>query len=260
LSRSELAERDAAHLLGLVRLPPGSKRVDSGPSGDGKLLSSPGETIGDPNLVDLHRFFVVAASATSLDAFVLSHRPLGSKRSGYGTGGVYGNTDQWFVSYSWPPVSTVLDSRTLVFSIAGLPGNRSGVRVDAEVTWLPAKPPGDLIPKGAKVLTAVLSDGLNPGESGHAPVTTTDPAKIEAIRDFINSLGVFPPGVRHCPAELGQNLTVSFAKSSDSAPFDVVVADASGCEGITVLRHGHAIQPGLSGALVPFVEHELGFS
>jgi len=260
VSRSELAKDDATHLLSLVRLPAGSKRVASQPKGDDSLLGSPGQTVADPNLVDLHRFFVVATRPASLDAFVLSHRPSGSERSGYGSGGLYGNTDQWFVSFSWPAVKALLDSRTLVLSIAGLPGNRSGLRVDAEVTWLSAKPPGDIIAKGAKVLTVVLSAGLNSGEAAHGPVRTSDPAKIEAIRRFINGLGVFPPGIRHCPAELGQVLRISFAKRTGSAPFDVVVADTSGCEGITVWRRAHAVEPGLSGALVSFVEHELGLS
>jgi len=261
-SRSGLARRDAALLLTLIRLPPGSEPVTHEPSGDAGLLSSPGETIGG-NLVDLHRFYVVAEVPTSVDAFVLSHRPRGSTRAGYGTGGVYGNTDQWFVSYSWLPVKALFDNRLLVISIAALPDDRSGVRVDAEVTWLPAKPAGDIIPTGAKVLTAVLSAGLNPGEAGHAPVTTTDPGKIEAIRDFINRLGVFPPGARSCPADFGQYLTISFAASPAAAPFDVVVADTSGCEAVQVQHLGRSVQPelwGLEPPLVPFVEGELGFS
>lgn len=260
VSRSELARRDVAHLLSLVRLPGGARRVALEPKGDDSLLSSPGETIGDPDLVDLHRFYVVAASPTSLDAFVLSHRPAGSKTSGYGSGSLYASTDEWFASFSWAPRKALLDSRTLVLSIAGLPGNRCGLRVDAEVTWLPAKPPGDVIAKGAKVITVVLSAGLNPGEAAHRPVSTNNPAKIEAIRTFINNLGVFPPGIRHCPADFGQTLSISFAKSDGAPAFDLVVADTSGCEEITVWHRGHAVEPRLGGALAPFVEHELGFS
>ena len=261
-SRSQLARSDAALLLTFIRLPPGSERVAREPSGDAGLLSSPGETISG-NIVDLHRFYVVAEDPTHVDAFVMSHRPQGSTRAGYGTGGVYGDTDRWFVSYSWPPVKTLLNNRVLVISIAALTDDRSGVRVDAEVTWLPAKPAGDIIPTGAKVLTAVLSAGLNPGETGHAPVTTTDPEKIEAIRDFINRLGVFPPGAWHCPADFGQDLTISFATSPAATPFDVVVAGTSGCEGVQVQHLGRTVQPelwGLEPPIVPFVEGELGFS
>jgi hypothetical protein len=263
LSPGALARRDAVQLLSRVRLPRGSKRVAGQPSGDGNVLSSPAQQVADPNLVDLHRFYVVAEDSTDVYAYVQSHRPAGSTLSGSGTGANASSTDQWFVSYGWPPIKTVLDTRTLVISIAALPDDRSGIRVDARVTWLPAKPAGDLIGKGATVLTAVLSKGLNPGEAGHLPVTTADPRKIEAIRDFINSLGVVAPGVRMCPVDFGQYLTISFSKSAGAVPFDVVVADTSGCQEVQVQHFGHAVEPELWGpqpGLVPFVERELSFS
>ncbi|MGO9150499.1 MAG: hypothetical protein ACLP1E_04120 [Acidimicrobiales bacterium] len=265
LSRHQLAQRDAARLLNLVRLPPGSKRLAQVPGADARLLSSAAQSIGDPNLVELHRFFVVAASPWKLYRYERSHPPLGSTSlggyNGFGTSNTYGTTDEWFVSYSWLPVKSLLDARVLVISIAALPERRSAVRVDAQVTWLPAKPAGDRIPGGAKVLTAVLSAGMNSGEPGHPPVTTTDPAKIEAIRDFINQLGVIPPGVRFCPIDFGQHLTISFRKDARTRPFAVVVADVAGCEDVQVQRFGHVVKPGLSGlGLVPFVERELGFT
>ncbi|MGO9334237.1 MAG: hypothetical protein ACLQCU_09365 [Acidimicrobiales bacterium] len=262
LSRGQLARRDAALLLSLVRLPPGSKRLAHEPSGDSHRL--PGQSIGDPNLVDLHRFFVAPVGPWKLWAWVRSHSPRGAmRRDGYsfGTGSTWGITDEWFVSYSWPAVRTLLDNRVLVISIAALSGHRSGIRVDAQVTWLPAKPPGDRIPGGAKVLTAVLSSGLNPGEPGHPPVTTTDPAKIKAIRRFVNGLGVVSPGQFFCPVDFGQYLTITFRKKAHARPLAVVVADVSGCEDVQVQQFGHVAKPGLSGAgLVPFVERELGFT
>ena len=264
-SRRELARRNAARLLTLVRLPPGSKQLARAPSGDAQVLSSAAQSIGDPNLVDLHRFFVAPASAWKLYRYERSHPPPWSTsrggHNGFGTSNIYGNTNEWFVSYGWLPVNTLLDTRVLVISIAALPDHRSGIRVDAQVTWLPAKPAGDGIPGGAKVLTALLSSGMNPGEPGHAPVTTTEPAKIEAIRDFVNQLGVDPPGVRYCPVDFGQHLTISFRKQAHARPFAVVVADVAGCEEVQVQRFGHVAKPGLSGyGLVPFVERELDFT
>ncbi len=265
LSRPELARRDAARLLTLVRLPPESRRLAQAPRSDAKILSSPAQSLGDPDLVDLHRFFVAPKSASELYGYEKSHPPIGStSRGGYngsGTSTTSGNTDEWFVSYSWLPVKTLLDARVLVVSIAALPGRRSAVRLDAEVTWLPAKPVGDTIPAGATVLTAVLSAGMNPGEAGHGPVTTTNPEKIEAIRDFINQLNVVAPGVSFCPVDFGQDLTVSFSKQAQARPFAVVVADVAGCEEVQVRRLGHLAKPGLSGyGLVPFIERELGFT
>ena len=165
-SRHDLALRDAAFLLTLVRLPSGSARLTEEPSGDSHLLSTAAQSIGDPNLVDLHSFFVAPQNAWTLYRYERSHPPSGSTSrggyNGYGTASTYGNTDEWFVSYSWLPVEALLDSRVLVISIAALPGRRSGIHVDAQVTWLPAKPAGDIVPTGAKVLTAVLSAGRTP--------------------------------------------------------------------------------------------------
>ena len=122
------------------------------------------------------------------------------------------------------------------------------------------KPAGDLIPAGARSLTAVLSHGLNPGERGHEPVKTTDPAKIAAIRAFINQLGVLSPGVRFCPADFGQYLTISFRKSAHARHFAFVVVDVAGCEVAQVHQFGRLIHPSLAGqGLVSFVEQELGF-
>ena len=259
-SRRERALFDAARLLGSVRLPPGSQPRAHEPSGDDHLLRLAPQAPADPDLVDLHRFFVAPGGPNAVFAWVRRHVPDGAANRGYGTAGSQGITDEWFVEDDWPAVTTLLDSRTLLISIVALPGARSGIRVDAEVTWLPAKPAGELIPSGATVLTAVLSHGLNAGQRGHKPVTTTDPTKIAAVRAFVNRLGVFPPGVSHCPADFGQFLTVSFRKSAGARPFAVVVADVAGCELVQVRRSGHVAKPGLSGfGLVGLVEHELGF-
>ncbi len=171
--------------------------------------------------------FVAPMRARKLYRYERSHPSLGSaSRAGsnsFGTSGTYGNTEEWFVSYSWLPVKTLLDTRVSLISIVALPGHQSAIRVDAQVTWLPAK--------------------------------------IEAIREFVNQLGVLPPGVRSCPIDFGQHLTISFRKQAQAKPLAVVVADAGGCEDVQVQRFGHAVTPALSGyGLVPFVERELGFS
>jgi len=68
LSRPELARRDAARLLTLVRLPPESRRLAQAPRSDAKILSSPAQSLGDPDLVDLHRFFVAQRAHRSCTA------------------------------------------------------------------------------------------------------------------------------------------------------------------------------------------------
>jgi hypothetical protein len=100
------------------------------------------------------------------------------------------------------------------------------------------KPTVQLVPSGIKVVTAVLSDGLNPGEGRRGPTTITSPTTITRIRDLVNALPLTPTGVYSCPADFGQDLTLSFLHKSGARPVAVVIADVSGCEGVEVMHGG----------------------
>lgn len=255
--RPAIARRAARRILGDVILPGGSAARSRPPS---KHLRQPPSYPGDPNLVDLHRFVVVPRSAASLLAFLRANPEHGSTLTGSGTlagrGGVY----EWDLTYGFPPVGTVLDSRGLVESVVSLGARTSGLRLDAQVTWLPAKPAGDLVPASAKLLTAWLSKGLGPDRRGHRPVTTARKALVAAIRGDLNRLEVEAPGVHPCPVDFGQLLHLVFRARVGARPLAVVLVDTSGCESVTVIRRGHAVKPQLRGnGLAARLEQALGW-
>lgn len=246
-------------MLGRVALPPGARIVSGEPRGDGGLLARPGQSPAAENLVDVVRFAVAPGSATTDVDWMKAHPPAGSRAGGSGSSSTSAGPDEWFVAFSWPAVGQLLDSRTVAVSVAQLGDGLSGIRVDAQVTWLPAKPPGDIVPDGVTVLTAALS-GLNPGEPPHAPTTTTSAALIAAIRAQLDALPVVAPGSGSCPAAFGHVLTLSFRDQAGAQPVAVVVASTSGCEVVQVFREGHLGEPSLDGyGFASLVEGELGW-
>jgi hypothetical protein len=260
-SNRGVATRDAEQLLGRALLPAGSQRLSSEPAGGGKTLAGPFSVPKATDLVDLPRFAIVPGSSASIVGWLEAHPPLGGRFVGSGTGGsATSDPDVWEIQFSWPPVGQVLDSRTLVFTAAQLSPSKTGVRIDAEVTWLPAKPSMDQVPSGLTVLTAVLSHGPNSLNRGYGPTTTTNPVTIAAVRTLVNALPVSSPGATSCPEDFGQTLTLAFRSKMGANPVVVVSADVSGCQGVTVTRAGAAAGPSLSGmGFTSAVEHALGW-
>jgi hypothetical protein len=259
-SRTEAARKAALALLARLVLPPGAHALTGEPAGDGGRLARPPETLGDPNLVDVAGFAVWAGSPGSAIGWIEAHRPSGSSLAGTGYESFGDGGQEWSASFSWPPVGQLLDTRTLVVAVTALTGGMTGIRADAEVTWLPAKPAGDLVPAGATILTAVLSHGLNAWQTGHPLTTTRDAAVIAAIRARLNALPVAPPGARSCPADFGQELTLSFYAEAGAKPLAVVEADPAGCEGVEVIEQGYQASPALEGwGFASFAETQLGW-
>jgi hypothetical protein len=256
-TRPVIARRAAARILREAKLPPGSRRVTRPPS---KYLRAPASSPADPDLVDLHRFEVVPESVSALLAYLKVHPEKGSTFSGEGYAGDRSGTYEWEIGFQLPPVGTVLDSRQLQASVVRLGHDKTGLRLDAEVTWLPRKPSGDPIPADVRVVTVWRSKGFNPGELGHGPVTTAKKSLVGDIRRDVNTLGVEPPGIFSCPADFGQVLHIVFRTAPGTAPVAVVEADVSGCGIATVIRHGQAVRPALAGrGLVAEVERLLGW-
>jgi hypothetical protein len=258
--RQQAARAAAEQLLGKVVLPPGARPSPHEPAGDGGRLDFAPAAPADPNLVDLTRFAVVPGAPAQVGEWLSEHPAAGSTPYGHGTLESPAAPEVWWVAGSWPAAGDVLGTRVLAVSWTGLPGGRSAVRVDAEVTWLPAKPSGDRVPAGSTILTAVLSHGLNPGETGHPLTTTRDRAVIAAIRDKVDGLPVSSPGATSCPADFGQTLTLAFYAHAGATPLAVVVADDGGCGLVRVTEHGRRASQPLSGPdLTRFVEQELGW-
>jgi hypothetical protein len=153
--------------------------------------------------------------------------------------------------YSLPPVDDVLDSRQLLVE-AVRDGDNTAIRIDAQVTWLPARTASDQVPAQAKAVTITMDPDPNQGsEKPPEPATITDPAKVRKLAALINSLPVYTPGLRRClPNEIGASLTLTFRASPQGPPLASVTSQLSICQDIT-LTIGGKPQPDLRGAIGP---------
>ncbi len=187
-----VAHTDAHHLLGLLVLPAGSVRAASAPTA---ALAHPGDTVATPNLVDVHAWWRVRGSMSSVLAFVERHPPRGSERSGSGRFAHGSTVLSRELDFSWPAVG-VLRYRALAVEVAPLPHGYTGVRADGEAIWTQPKPAAERAPAQARVLTVTR------GWVGRRPsleLTITDAAKVDEIAATLNSLPIVQPGVYNCP-------------------------------------------------------------
>jgi hypothetical protein len=155
--------------------------------------------------------------------------------------------------FSLPPVTGVLDSRQLIVEVVR-DGSRTAIRVDAQVTWLPARPASERVPARAKAVTIVMDIGMNQGsKKPPRPVTITDPAKVSKLVALVNGLPLAMPGQpANCPADFGDGLTLTFRASPQAPPLAVVTVELSGCQRVALTVGGKS-QPGLQGWIGPQV-------
>jgi hypothetical protein len=152
--------------------------------------------------------------------------------------------------FSLPPVAGVPDSRQLIVEVVR-DGGDTAIRVDAQVTWLPARPASEQVPAQAKAVTITMDIGLNQGsKKPPKPATITDPAKARKLVALINGLPLLWPGIRNCPADFGDSLTLTFRASPQRPPLAVVTVELSGCQGVA-LTIGSKPQPNLQGGIGP---------
>ncbi len=120
--------------------------------------------------------------------------------------------------FSLPDIPGVLDSRELVVEVVQ-DGDKTAIRVDAQVTWQPARPASEKVPAAAKAVTISMDLGLNQrGKKPPKPVTITDRAKVRKLTALINSLALFPPGTFNCPADFGDDLMLTFRARPGTPP------------------------------------------
>ena len=115
-----------------------------------------------------------------------------------------------------------------------------------------AKPVGDTVPGGARVLTWNAPPSLAPAGT-RATVVVTNASVIREVRALVNSLGVTPLVSGVCPDDLMVPTTLSFAASRSTAPFTRIVFQLGGCPYARIYQHGVAVDPTLGGTRLPRV-------
>jgi hypothetical protein len=239
------AVADANSILASFAVPKGARKLSAPPTVEQGVLKTAPQVPGSPDLVDKAEWWIAPGAPQSVlawEAKHLSHR-FSAAGSGHGWGPGFVS---WSQDFSLPDIPAVLDSRELVVEVVQ-DGAKTAIRVDAQVTWQPARPAGEKVPAAAKAVTISMDPGLNQGgKKPPKPVTITDPAKVRALTALVNGLTPFPPGTFNCPADFGGNLTLTFRAGPGTPALAVATVDLSGCDGVDLTIGGKS-QPALAG-------------
>jgi hypothetical protein len=239
------AVADANAIFASFVVPEGARRLSAAPTVEQGVLKTPDELPGTPDVVDKAGWWIVPGAPRSVLAWEARHLPHRFSASGTGTGSAPGFT-MWNQSESLPDVPGVLDSRGMV--VTAVPdGHETAIRVDAEVSWQPARRASETVPAAAQAVTISMDLGLNQGSRKRPnPVTITDPAKVRNLKALINGLTLFPPGMFSCPADFGDDLVLTFRAGPRTPALAVATVDFAGCDVVDLTINGKS-QPALAG-------------
>jgi hypothetical protein len=245
LTPNQRAVTDADAILASFAVPTGARKLSAAPTVDQGVLKSPAQAPLTPDLVDKAEWWIAPGTPPSVLAWEAKHLPHRFSTAGAATSPGPG-AGTWTQIASLPGIPGVLDSRELVVT-AVQDGDKTAIRVDAQVTWQPARPASEQVPAAAKVVTVSMDLGSNQaGKKPPKPVTITDQATVRKLTALINGLAQFPPGTRSCPAGFGDDLVLTFRAGPGTPALAVATADLSGCYGVHLIIDGKS-EPTLGG-------------
>ena len=231
-----LARAVGRRLLAALPLPAGTRRT--GPH----RIPERAESIGTPNLADLSRFYVVPLRRAAAYRFFASHRPAGTKKTGWGTesGGGSGET---FVSDSpaAPPAGIDPESELLVTMAAG-PHGSTLVRADAEIVWYPPRTAAEYIWPASYRAVAIRARFTRPAARG-ARTFTSQAIIARLARLFDHMRTVTPGAIYGCPPVAPGEFTITFRPARPGQPALTVTPGFCTADMVTV---GGRHQPALS--------------
>jgi hypothetical protein len=240
------AVADATAILASFVVPTGARKLSAAPTVERGVLETPDQLPETPDVVDKTDWWIAPGAPQSVLAWEVRNLPRRFSTSSGTSTGFGPGFRVWSQTASLPDVPGVLDSRELVITVVP-DGDKTAIRVDAQVTWLPARPASEQVPAVARAVTISMDLGLNAGgKEPPKPVTITDPAKVRALKALINGLAVFPPGPYSCPADFGDDLVLTFRAGPGTPPLAVATVDLEGCDGVDLTIDGRS-QPALAG-------------
>jgi hypothetical protein len=202
------AEAAAAALLAEFVPPPGARRLAGPPNLPDGWEQHPQSSLVSNSMVDEAAFWEAPGDPQSLLSWEQAH--LTGKRFTLG--------DASFGPPSWDrefdlPAAGVLTNRELIVEVVGAGNGQTAIRLDADVAWQPSRPPDDLVPNAARVVTiSELASGNPQAKRPPAPVTSTDPTVTGRLAALVDSLPVSPLSnvPVSCPAASGGSLQLAF--------------------------------------------------
>ena len=243
-ARQSQAADIARKLVSAVVLPAGAVKVTKPPAPD--LTAAP-TTEDTQRMATAYALFTMpgGTSSATLADFVDAHLPAGLTHSGDGAVRGGPNGDVEYTTYEGAPTGAFEGPQLLVTTEQA--GPVTGVRIDAQVVWLPVRTAAETVPTTG--VSATLED-LLAGASPHAALTlgSADAKRLAAI---LNALPTASDGKHGCPA-LTWEATLTFA----TTPSTVVSVDSCGVN----VSVGGVDQPALAddGTLTTAVEKLLG--
>lgn len=245
LTNEQRAEQDAAAILAAFPAPPGTLRLASAPDVPGGVLTAPPQQPATPDLVDKASWWQAAGDPQQVLSWVDKHVPRrftrdGSATTTFGNGRGATRADM----YQLPAVPGVLNSRQLIVEVTNAGDGKTDIRVDAQVVWLPERPPGETIPAGTALVTLTLHPDVNVHRKPPQPVAVTSQAEIRQLAALVNGLPAFPAGMYSCPMDGGASLVLTFRAGQAGPVLAVATIDLEGCEGVGLVIGGRQ-QPGL---------------
>lgn len=193
----------AEELLASPRLPTPTTEVGSAPS---PLLRQPFQLIDAETEAELHSFWILALPLPAFQTYVKSHPPSGVTQDGSGSGTSGGSSEH---EITWAPrrPPSGISTAQLLYTFTALGRGRTGLRVDAEVVWLPERTAATLIPTTDRSATISLTS-LAP-RVGRRSLTLGPGRELRSLISLVNRLPTIPP-----PGPLSCALVTTSAKLS----------------------------------------------
>ena len=262
LPPEQRAEADAAAILAAFVVPPGARKLPGAPPGQANQLKNIAGFSASPNWIDKAGFWEVKGDPQQVLAWTASH--VGRSHMTLGPITYFptlGHPETvWERDYVLPPVPAVEDTRELTVEVADAGNGQTAIRVDAQVTWLPAREASDMVPAAAAaVAMSVIPDG-NLNTKPPRPVTVTSPGAVRRIIAMVNSLPVFPPGPRECGPGGIAALVLTFLSAPQGKVLATAYINTEGCEQVLFAVGSQKITndtrtwyaPGVTALGVPF--------
>ena len=235
-SPQQRARADAAWILASFVPPPGSTRLARPPAGVHGALSQPASWPFNPDVVDDSSLWQVPGPPSAVLDYEKAHLPARLQFGGNGNHGGPGYQVTYDDFEAQSGLGPVEAGQLQVNSITSASG-QTYVRVDAQVTWQPARPAATFVPAGrihAVVVTAV--PGANDPKKPPAPVTVTDPGAVTQLVSLVNGLPLYPPGtVPSCLMDDGAGLRMEFLATAGGPRLATAFAKSDGCGGVFLL-------------------------
>ena len=245
----QAAEAEITALLGAAQVPPGAVRLSSAPIA---FLDAAPRTEGSPDFITLTGWWTVDASYATSVAWVREHPPAELRIDGGGYSGGPGIPSNMSFAFRAPDTAAYTGA-TLLIEVADM-GGRTGIRMDAQAIWLPAKSPLEVVTKGTPV-TLMLLRNQGGSNARTAPARLLDAEDGDAVIADLNALRPSDGGARGCGADLGYRVLIAVPVRGA----DEVFNDDAACNLVLVTRGGTTL-PTLTGspALESEIEHLVG--